>query len=82
MDRQPLPELVYTHTHTEYTSSNEEQGHYHNFLYLFQNKEDEEWDSEEFESETVGLPIGYYTLLDLQTVGGIRQTNKKTKRMY
>lgn len=38
--------------------------------------------SEEFESETVGLPIGYYSLLDLQTVGGIRQTNKKTKRMY
>lgn len=64
MDRQPLPELVYTHTHTQAPMKSKDI--IHSFLYLSQNKEDEDWGSEtirEFESETVG-PIGYYSVLN------------------
>lgn len=65
MDRQPLPELVYTHTHTQAPMKSKDI--IHSILYLSQNTEDEDWGSEttrEFESETVGLPIGHYSVLN------------------
>lgn len=36
--------------------------------------------SEEFESETVGLPIGIYSLLELQTVWGDKADEQKDER--
>lgn len=67
MERQPLPELVYTHTHTLTQAPMKSKDIIHSILYLSQNTEDEDWGSEtvrEFESETVGLPVGYYSVLD------------------
>lgn len=56
---------VHTHSHTHTQAPMKSKDIIHSILYLSQNTEDEDWGSEtvrEFESETVGLPIGYYSV--------------------
>lgn len=72
MDRQPLPELVYTHTHTQAPMKSKDI--IHKLLYLFQNKEDEEWDRKSLRVKRLGCQLA---LLDLQTVWGDKADEQK-----
>ena len=76
-DRQPLPELVYTHTHTQAPMKSKDI--IHNFLYLFfRIRRMRIGIRKNLRVKRLGCQLAITPFWDLQTFGGgIRQTNKK-----